>query len=96
MQDILSVIRQLKRPKLLIRAARFGVDDYDRERHLVRILRVHHLPVSGDALMRLMDLEERLNDLRKANDAGYSTARHVDILIAIMGEVRLLRAVTSV
>jgi hypothetical protein len=41
--------------------------------------------------MQLIELEAEANDDRKNKQAGYSPARHVDILIAMMGEARMLQ-----
>lgn len=92
MQDILTMLNALRRPRLLIRAARFGADEYRRDRHLQRILGYGALPRTAQALISLMDLERVLDDQRRADDAAYSLVRHVDILIAMVGEARLLRA----
>ncbi|PIE12200.1 MAG: hypothetical protein CSA70_10705 [Rhodobacterales bacterium] len=92
MNDILSILNQLKRPRLLIQAARAGAEDYRRDPHLRRLLGFGKLPRSGAAIMRLVDMEETLNDARVAGDADYSLVKHVDVLIAIMGEARLLQA----
>jgi len=92
MNDLLTSMAALRRPRLLIRAARFGLMEKRRGTHLPRHLRIGALPRSGPALMQLMDLEQMLEHQRKRRDAGYSAARHVDILIAMMGEARLLRA----
>lgn len=91
MRDIHSLLQELRRPRLLIRAARHGVDDYQREQHLKRHLGYGSLPRSGAALMQLMEKEGALNEERRCGNAGYSIVQHVDILIAIMGEARLLR-----
>jgi hypothetical protein len=45
---------------------------------------------------RLLTEEEALEATRKAGDAGYSVARHIDVLIALMAEVRLLPVVSRV
>lgn len=92
MQDILTTLDALKRPSLLIRAARIGMTDYRREVHLRRYLGEARLPRSGEALLRLMELESELDERRRSQAAGYSPVRHVDILIAMMGEARILRA----
>ena len=94
MQDLLGLIAGLNRPRLLVRAARFGVDDYDRGTHLPRLLGAGHLPRTGEAIVRLIDLEVDLNDRRVGAFADYSIARHVAVLIALMGEARQLRAMT--
>ncbi|WP_116597598.1 DUF6477 family protein [Primorskyibacter marinus] len=92
MQDILSLLHALKRPRLLIRAARIGAQDYQRTAHLPRLLGYGALPRTGPALMRLMEIEAELNARREANDAGYSIARHVELLVAMMGEASVLRS----
>ena len=88
------MIAGLNRPRLLVRAARFGVDEYNRATHLPRLLGGVHLPRSGETIVRLIDIEADLNDRRVGAAADYSIARHVAILIALMGEARLLRAIT--
>lgn len=92
MKDMLSLLTSLRRPRLLIRAARAGVPEYQRDQHLKRHLGYGPLPRSGAALMRLIEMESELNRLRRSSDAAYSLVKHVDILIAMMGEARLLRA----
>lgn len=92
MKDVLSMMHELNRPRLLVRAARIGANDYRRDRHLQRLLGYGALPRSASALVRLMDIERDLDDLRRADDAAYSLTRHLDILIAMVGESRLLKA----
>lgn len=92
MLDIHSIISKLQRPKLLVRAARFGLDDYRRDRDLKRALKTDIIPRSGEVLLRLSDLEGEINAKREANDATYSIAAHIDILIAIMSEAQLYEA----
>ncbi len=94
MLDLLSLISALNRPSLLVRTARFGLDDYCRNQHLARILRTVHLPRTGDAIMQLLEIENDLNTARIARRADYGIAQHVGVLIALMGEARLLRAAT--
>lgn len=88
------MIAGLNRPRLLVRAARFGVDDYNRNIHLPRLLGAGHLPRNGAAIIRLIETESDINDRRVGAAADYSVARHVAVLIALMGEARLLRAMT--
>lgn len=92
MNDVLAQLDTLRRPRLLIRAARIGLQDYRREIHLRRLL-----PCGGDwrstkALRALIEMEEMLNVQRCDGAAAYSACRHVDILIAMMAEARLLRS----
>ena len=96
MQDILSMLNTLRRPRLMMRAARIGAEDYRRTTHLPRLLGYGVLPGHGQALMRLMEIEADLEDARKSADAGYSLVRHLDVLIAMVAEARVLRAARAV
>lgn len=93
MKDLNSMIAALKRPKLLTRAARIGVAHYRRDLHLRMALDIGTLPRPGEALMMLMDAEAEQNARRKNRDANYAPARHVGILIAMLGEAEALRGV---
>lgn len=84
-------LARLRRPALLIEAARIGVMSYSRERTLRRHLGDLHDPDSDAALESLLEIEDELNQMRRNDYAGYSPARHVDVVIAILGEVRLMR-----
>lgn len=95
MQDILTMLNRLHRPRLMMRAARIGAETYRRGSHLPRLLGYGVLPRHGAALLRLMELEATLEDQRKAADASYSLLRHLDVLIAMVGEARELRAVST-
>ena len=87
----LTVLSRLRRPKLLIRAARFGLAEYNRDRDLRRLMRAQAVPAPTRALPQLIEEEARLEISRKSGAAAYSPARHVEILIALMAEARLLR-----
>ena len=55
----------------------------------------HHLADHDDrGRLHLLEIEQDLNDLRIAGAADYSVARHVEVMISLMGEARLLRALT--
>lgn len=88
MPDLLSMVHDLRRPRLLIRAARAGLADYNRCRDLKRVMRVAEAPVPGRALSALVAEEERIEATRQSGDAGYSFLRHIEILIAMMAELR--------
>lgn len=95
MLDITSLIAQLVRPQLLVRAARFGIDDYRRERDLRRVLGTDRTMGPGEALMALFDVEAEVNAQRIAKSANYSLAKHIDLLVAIMSEARTYTATRS-
>ncbi|WP_417248938.1 DUF6477 family protein [Celeribacter sp.] len=90
MTDTTTRLKALRRPRLLIRAARCGVGDYIRARDLKRVLRRTELPTPSRAVSALLDAEAGMEEARRAGDQGYNPQRHVDILIALMGEARLL------
>ncbi|MDX5383162.1 MAG: DUF6477 family protein [Rhodobacterales bacterium] len=92
MNDILHRLDALRRPRLLIRTARIGAEDYRRDVHLPRLLGHGGLPRNASALERLMEIEAVLDQSRRDGATGYSTIRHVEVMIAMMGEARLLRA----
>lgn len=92
MQDIFSMLNALHRPRLLMRAARIGAEEYRRNIHLPRLLGYSALPRHANALMKLMEIEQTLNTQRKEGDAGYNLITHVDVLIAMVGEARVLRS----
>ena len=90
MTDFIERLTKLHRPRLLIRAARFGMDYYNRNRDLKRLFRQAPAPSPALALERLLAEEARLEETRLSGDACYSVARHVDLLIAVLSEARLL------
>lgn len=90
MTDLMTLLRNLRRPALLIRAARIGQGDYVRRRDLARILRTSRLPAPGAAVMALMEREADLDERRRAGSAGYTAAAHVEVLAALMAEARSL------
>lgn len=90
MTDFCNLLANLRRPRLLIRAARFGIADYRRERDLQRLIDTRGHATPETALPRLFCEEKRLEETRRAGDLGYSLSRHIEVLIALMAEARLL------
>lgn len=90
MTEFLGVLNTLRRPRLLIRAARFGLRDYNRERDLRRLVRSETLPTPQKAIPTLIEEESRVEATRRARDAAYSPARHVELLVALIAEIRLI------
>lgn len=88
MSDFQSLLANLRRPRLLIRAARFGLADYRRDRDLRRL--IGQIATPDRAVARLMSEEEQLEEDRRAGEASYSVTRHIEILIALISETRLL------
>lgn len=75
---------RLSRPRLLVRAARIGASLYERERDLHAAL-----PglVSHRAVVPALAAAEAACDAeRRAGAPGYSAARHVKLLAALLAE----------
>jgi len=95
MRHIELRLNTLKRPKLMLEAARNGLASYDPSRHLPVLLGGSlHRSKTGQ-LDCLLDIEETYNRLRKEKRAEYSparhTARHIRYLIAILAEYGSLK-----
>ena len=99
MTDSTTALDALRRPSLLIRAARFGLADYNRGRVLNKIFG-GRVPAAGAATLdELIDHELRHDEIRRAGDASYSIAGSADlvmaqlmveVLVALMAEARML------
>lgn len=88
MTDFAAVLIELRRPKILIRAARAGLADYRPERDLRRLVR------SGPeaALAPLLAEERRLEATRIGGAGAYNIQRHVAVLTALLAEARRIAA----
>lgn len=89
MTDCRTMLASLRRPRLLMRAARFGLGEYRRERDLRRYVSGAASP--EDTVSSLMTVEARLEATRITGDAAYSVARHIEVLIALLAEAQFLR-----
>ena len=90
MLDLHSRLRQLNRPKLLVRAARFGLDGYRRDATLARLLPGHTPARPAATLIKLLEVEAACDAERTTGAAAYQAMRHIDVLTAIMVEARLM------
>ena len=86
MIDIQTELQNLRRPKLLARAAQAGAPLYQRTRHLTRILGGGIPHNSETILLLLLNREQELETQRKTGNAEYRAARHVEVLIALRCE----------
>ena len=92
MQDALTILHKLRRPKMLMRAAQIGVAEYKRVAHLPRLLGYGRMPKQSEVILKLIEIEKNLKALRKAGKSADNLLRHIDVMIAIVGEARDLRA----
>lgn len=91
MTDFSNTLSAVRRPKILIRAARAGLADYRRDRDLKRILKAARPAGDRNVLVPLLAEEERIETQRQEGDATYSVQRHVAVLTALIAEGRILR-----
>lgn len=84
--------QELKRPSLLVRAARIASADWRRARDLPKLLGP---TPPRDPLPRLLEEEARQNDLRRQGHYGWSMRRHLLLLAAIIAECATASESTS-
>lgn len=92
MTDTNTNLSTLRRPRLLVRAARHGLSDYKRDRDLRRISGYANTTNSRAVVSHLMNEEKNMEDSRRHGNGRYNPGRHVELLVAIMAESRNLPA----
>lgn len=92
MTDLQTRLDALRRPRMLIRAARFGLAEYRRTPALRAQFATAGARTAAQIVALLLSREAELDARRREGDSGYSAARHVELLIALMAEAQLLRA----
>lgn len=91
MPQLSQTLKTLKRPRILVGAARKGAALYRRDRDLPPLLKALRGMESGGPEALLM-AEAQLEQTRSSGDTGYSLARHVTLLAALIAEARLSEA----
>lgn len=87
MTDLSNFLKQIRRPKLLVRAARMGLLHYRAERDMPALIKAK--TKAAERVQTLIAEEQRLEEGRQAGDSTYSIQSHVGILIALIAEARL-------
>ena len=88
--SLIEEVKLLRRPKVLVRAARFAMLEFRREKVLRRVLRRDTIPGPMAAIALLMHRERELETMRSDGDAAYSVTKHIDVLAALMGELSVM------
>lgn len=88
MSDFVNRVAQIRRPGLLMRAVRFGLADYRRASFLKRYAPGETAPER--VLPRLIEAEERLEETRRRGDTTYSISDHIEVLVALIAELRCM------
>ncbi|WP_298290944.1 DUF6477 family protein [uncultured Litoreibacter sp.] len=95
MPNVHDILTTLRRPRLLVRAARHGLHDYNRRRDLNRLTGQNARASTRSIVENLVEQEEQLEETRKAGDAAYRASHHIELLVALMAECQLLPRATQ-
>lgn len=89
MTDFAALLTALRRPRILIRAARAGLLDHCRKRDLK--------PSRGSerAFGALLAEEDALETHRTSGEATYDPRRHIAVLTALLAEALLARSLPA-
>lgn len=79
-------IAELRRPKLLIRAARAGMHEYRRSRDLKGVSGVKPSTSGAQLIDLLLEEELRLDEDRTQGSAAYNLRKHIRVLTALLVE----------
>jgi len=90
MPNIDTLLATLRRPRILVSAARHGLSDYNRKRDLARLTGQSPRRTSTSIIENLISQEEELEEVRRSGDASYRVSQHIELLVALMAECRLI------
>lgn len=83
---------RLRRPRLLLTAARHGLRAYRRNRDLRRLMQgAEDIPAPGRALVWLTEREAIMDQARRETRVDWDLQTHILLLIAILAETKLAR-----
>jgi hypothetical protein len=93
MRDTFAILETIRRPRLLMLAARHGLAAYRRKRDLQRLIGAETSPL--EAVAKLIFEEGRVEQTRLLGDADYSAGRHIELLAALIAEASRLPRLVS-
>lgn len=86
MQNQFERLNNVKRPKILIRAARAGIANYQRN-SIKKLIKNWESMDSNVILDHLISIENAINAERLENEPNYDMRQHITVLTAIMAEI---------
>ena len=86
MNGYTETLSNLSRPKLLIRAARAGLNGYRREAVLKSLPEVPANSTGAALINVLLDIEEKFDTERRAASIDYRVQKHIAVLTALIAE----------
>ncbi len=85
-----DVLYGMKRPKILLQAAKIGLKTYSRNRVLKHLFKAQKIPQPMQVIKQLMINEMTLEKARKSGSAAYDMKIHIQIMTALLQEICLL------
>ncbi len=86
----IEIFQKILRPKILMQAAKIGLQSYRREIDLKKILGARTLSDCNDNISQFSDREIELEEARKSGNAAYDMNKHIQIMTALLQELYLL------
>ncbi len=80
----------MKRPKILLLAAKVGLKTYSRNKELKRLFKTRTVPQPPHALRMLRIREMYLEKARKKGKAAYDMKLHIQVMTALLQELYLV------
>ena len=85
-----QIFQKILRPKILMQAAKIGLQTYRRETDLKKILGSRDTSGQNQIISQLSDREIELEEARKNGNAAYDMNKHIQIMTALLQELYLL------
>lgn len=86
-----DVLNSKRRPKILLKAVGQACKLYSRDRDLSKIIHTTGRIDSTRLSERLLDREECLDQARRTGCASYNLGKHIQILVALVEEIKLIK-----
>ena len=84
-----NVLDRILRPKILLKAARIGQNNYSRNRDLKRLIGAQKPPKPEHAVECLIRREVELEEARIVGNATYNVKLHIHVMAALLQEFYL-------
>jgi len=85
-----EIFQKILRPKILMQAAKIGLETYRRDTDLKKILGAYTAKNDAQIISQLSDREIELEQARKNGNAAYDMNKHIQIMTALLQELYLL------
>lgn len=85
-----QIFQKILRPKILMQAAKIGLQTYRRETDLKKILGSRGTSDQNQIISQLSDREIKREEARKNGNAAYDMNKHIQIMTALLQELYLL------